>query len=401
MKAAARFGRIAVVLSHPTQYYGPWLRWLCTRTGLDLRVFYLWDAGVTPRDDPEFSRSVQWDTDLLSGYPHEFSPNRSPSPGAGSFRGFDNPDLLSRLERWKPDAVLLFGYAWASHLMVLAWARSRGVPVLLRGDSHGIGRPAPSLRKKAALGLLLSQVDAFLCVGAANREYFASFGVPQRRLFFCPHCVDSQVFDPRRPQVKRDAAAFRAEIGAGPGTLVVFFAGKFVANKRPVELVRAFAAVSPRDAVLVMAGDGEQRGQVEQAVREAGARVFLAGFANQSRMPALYAASDLFVLPSEAETWGLSVNEAMGMGVPCLVGDHAGCLGDLVTPGVTGWSFAADRIGTLEGALRGALESMADAGQAQRLRQAALERVSRYSFAAAARGLIEALDFVQERARRP
>ena len=58
-------------------------------------------------------------------------------------------------------------------------------------------------------------------------------------------------------------------------------------------------------------------------------------FANQSEMPARYLLADLFVLPSlgNSETWGLAVNEAMHMGVPCLVSDLVGCQQDLVTDG--------------------------------------------------------------------
>jgi glycosyltransferase involved in cell wall biosynthesis len=61
-------------------------------------------------------------------------------------------------------------------------------------------------------------------------------------------------------------------------------------------------------------------------------------------MPARYLLADIFVLPSRGhyETWGLAVNEAMHLGVPCLVSDLVGCQRDLVTPGETGWVFSAD-----------------------------------------------------------
>ncbi|HEY9250900.1 MAG TPA: hypothetical protein VIO38_17285, partial [Rariglobus sp.] len=66
--------RLAVVVSHPIQYYSPWFRWMSAH-GWTLRVFYLWDFGVAGREDPEFGRTVVWDVDLLSGHEHEFVPN--------------------------------------------------------------------------------------------------------------------------------------------------------------------------------------------------------------------------------------------------------------------------------------------------------------------------------------
>ncbi len=50
--------RLAVVLSHPTQYYSPWFRWLRAHTALELRVFYLWDFGIAARRDPGFGTTV-------------------------------------------------------------------------------------------------------------------------------------------------------------------------------------------------------------------------------------------------------------------------------------------------------------------------------------------------------
>ena len=67
--------RLAIVLSHPVQYYSPWFRWLRANTALEFRVFYLWEAGVTAQPDPEFLTTFKWDVDLLSGYDSEFVPN--------------------------------------------------------------------------------------------------------------------------------------------------------------------------------------------------------------------------------------------------------------------------------------------------------------------------------------
>ena len=80
-------------------------------------------------------------------------------------------------------------------------------------------------------------------------------------------------------------------------------------------------------------------------------------FANQSEMPARYLLADIFALPSRGlyETWGLAVNEAMHLGLPCLVSDRVGCQRDLVTDGETGWVFHADDAAQLRAKLAAAL----------------------------------------------
>ncbi len=386
--------RLAVVLSHPTQYYSPWFRWLRRHTSIDFRVFYLWDFGVTPKRDPDFERNVEWDVDLLSGYEHEFVPNAASQPGAEHFFGFRNPELTERLARWRPGALLIFGYKWASHLRAISWARLSAVPILFRGDSHLIGRGSPGFPMRTALGALFSQFSSFLYVGAANRDYFTAFGVPQRKLIFSPHSVNAELYDPSNLLNRSQAAARRSELGLA-GKKVVLFAAKLAPAKQPMELLEAFVALNPSDAVLLIVGDGPERSRLQSYVasRAGGPEIRLLPFANQTQMPAWYLVADIFALPSRGlyETWGLAVNEAMYMGVPCLVSDRVGSQRDLVSHGETGWVFDALDPDGLKKALAEALETSRSQALQTRMKAAVAQRISGYTYEHTTQGLISAL----------
>lgn len=384
--------RLAIVLSHPTQYYSPWFRWLTRQTPLTLRVFYLWEFGVKTMHDPQFSTAFQWDVDLLSGYDSEFVPNVSRQPGAETFRGFDNPTATTRLKAWQPDAILLFGYKWLTHLRVIAWARLHGVPLIFRGDSHFLGRPRPSWTRRWPLHLLYRQFAAVTYTGIANRRYFETLGVKPARLFFAPHCVDHERFDPNHASHRETARALRAQLGLDPAVRVVLFAGKFVPAKQPLELLEAFLALAPNNAALVLCGDGELKAELmARAASAPRGLVHFLPFANQSEMPARYLLADVFVLPSRGlyETWGLAVNEAMHLGVPCLVSDRVGCQQDLVTDGETGWVFQAQDPSELRAKLADSLATPRGA-----LQPAIARRISGYTYATAAAGLLQAVQSI-------
>ena len=381
--------RLAVVLSHPTQYYSPWFRWLQARTGLTLRVFYLWDGGVTAQRDPGFQATFKWDVDLLGGYESEFVPNTAPRPGTDHFRGLRNPSLTTRLAAWRPDAVLLFGYAFTSHLRVIFWARRNGVPLIFRGDSHFLGRTAPGRGRTFLLRLLYAQFAAVTYVGQANRDYFTTLGVSSQKLFFAPHAVDHGLFDPTRAEFLAAAQTLRARLGLASSTRVVLFAGKFVAAKQPRELLEAFLELNRPDTALVLVGDGPENAALQERARAAPAgRVFFLPFANQSEMPSRYLLADLFALPSRGlyETWGLAVNEAMHMGLPCLVSDRVGCQRDLVTDGDTGWVFRSDDPSQLREKLAAAL-----AADLAPFKSRVATRIAAYIYAQATAGLLTAL----------
>jgi glycosyltransferase involved in cell wall biosynthesis len=376
------------VLSHPTQYYSPWFRWLATHAGLTFRVFYLWDFGIKPTRDPRFEATFLWDVDLLSGYESEIVPNISQQPGAESFRGFNNPQLTGRIGAWRPDALLLFGYAYVSHLRTIAWARFHGVPLLFRGDSHLLGRTAPGWRA-FPLRLLYRQFAALTYVGAANHAYFATLGVPEKKLFFAPHAIDQDLFDPTSSAPQAAANALKRQLGIAPSTRVVLFAGKLVEAKQPRELLEAFLALQLPDTTLVFVGEGDQKPSlIARAATAPPGTVHFLPFANQSEMPARYLLADIFALPSRGlyETWGLAVNEAMHMGVPALVSDRVGCQQDLITPGETGWVFDSMNPADLRAKLAEALTADLAA-----FKPRVANRVAGYTYAIATEGLLRAL----------
>lgn len=381
--------RLAIVLSHPIQYYSPWFRWMAGRGGVTLKVFYLWEAGVKPQMDPKFRRAIVWDTDLLSGYEHEFVPNLAKAPATDRFAGLKNPGLRRRLQQWAPDAILLFGYAYRTHLQLIL---NPPAPLIFRGDSHLLGGQKPGMIKRITLRVLYSRFKAVTYVGQANRNYFRFFGVPDSRLQFVPHCVDADHYTP--DDEKRVAAArLRVELGL-TGKRVILFAGKLVSSKQPVELLEAFFKIATSQDALVFVGEGEQKADlIKIAATRPEHTVRFLPFSNQSEMPVRYLLSDIFVLPSRGfyETWGLAVNEAMHMGVPCIVSDRVGCQLDLVTEGETGWVFRLGEPDGLTKALSRALQADRSA-----MRADIAQRIGKYTYRQATAGMLSALCSVDQ-----
>jgi glycosyltransferase involved in cell wall biosynthesis len=382
--------RLAIVASHPTQYYAPWFAHLAQHLRASIEVFYLWDFGVAQRYDPGFDLTLRWDLDLLSGYAHRFVPNQSTDPGTHHFSGLRNPNLPCEVAAWKPDAVLVFGYRSWSHFRLFA---SRGLwraPFLFRGDSHLLAEPMrPRPLKQAALTLLFQRFTAFLPVGTANAAYFQRYGVPDHRLFFTPHAIDNARFSAVGNE--KAGRAWRRELGIADDDRLILFAGKFERNKRPDLLLRAFRSLAPTRATLLLVGNGKLEGELRR-LSEGADSIRFVPFQNQGAMPRVHAAADLLVLPSEGagESWGLVVNEAQCAGRAVLVSDHVGCHLDLVRAEENGLVFRAGS----EGALRQALaEALSDDAGLRAWGAAGRKLVDRYSYEAATVGLQRALDF--------
>ncbi|MBS0209202.1 MAG: glycosyltransferase family 4 protein [Planctomycetes bacterium] len=384
--------RLAFVVSHPIQYYVPMYRQLAARGDLDVRVFYTWHAGAGPVDDPGFQRAIAWDIPLTDGYEWESVPNTSPRPGTEHFAGLQNPTLSRAVLDWHPDAVHLTGYNYQSHYRLLRDLARVDIPVMFRGDSHLLS-PRPwwwRIARQFALRRVFRLPAVFLYTGKHNHDYYRAFGVPESKLFYCPHSIDAVRFLDPRGIHEAAATEWRRELSIADDEVVILFAGKLQEKKQPLALIEAVARAALPNLVLVIVGDGELRALAERQVNVLGIRTRFLPFQNQSRMPVVYRLADLFVLPSNAdETWGLAVNEAMACGRPALVSDQVGCVPELIKSGVTGDVFPANAIGELANRLVG----LATAGRA-RLREMghrAEDWSSRLSVEATCAGVLNAL----------
>ncbi|MRG92554.1 glycosyltransferase family 4 protein [Polyangium spumosum] len=387
--------RIAILATHPIQYQAPLYRALAARADVAIKLFFCWDFGVKETRDPGFGKAIRWDVPLLEGYDHEFVPNVSKRPGTDHFFGLVNPGAFSRMEAFRPDVLIVHGYAHATENDVMVRARRKGIPVLLRGESNLLAERPPhvELAKRLALPAIFRGLGGALAIGTLSARYFEHYGVPKERVFIAPYTVDNSFFQSQAGSVEEEARAFRKELGIPEGDLVVNYAAKLIPVKGCADLIRAFAARPRPNTHLVLVGDGPLRGELESLAKSLSARVHFVGFVNQKRMPAAYAMGDVFVLPSRFEPWGLAVNEAMNLGLPIVASDQVGAVPDLVGPD-NGWVFPAGSVPALARVLDEALgshEARASRGRAS------LRRIAGWDIPHTAEGFVRAARAVASR----
>jgi glycosyltransferase involved in cell wall biosynthesis len=178
----------------------------------------------------------------------------------------------------------------------------------------------------------------------------------------------------------------------------VLYAAKFTRRKRPDDLLEAARQLkmeTVRPFSVVMAGSGELEQELHAfcAAQQLDNVVFT-GFVNQSELPALYATSDVFVLPAQDEPWGLAVNEAMCARLPVVVSREVGCVADLVRDGVNGYTPEA---GDIEGLTRALRQLIEDEDLRQRQGQASLARIQQWGYRQSLEGIRSALAGLRRR----
>lgn len=386
--------RLAVCLSHPIQYKVPLLRLLSQHPQISqLKAFFYADTGLVAQANAYHGTAVQWDIPLLDGYEYEFLPSRLVGTGGRRYR--IAPSVFARIFRGRWDAVLIHSYTYPSDWLAWLACRLRGIPVLFGGEMYPVNyryQPsfierslAPSLKRAMVKGC-----NACLAIGSVAREVLEGMGVPPERIFPAPYAVDNERFIAHAAALAPERSQLRSWLGISPDLPVVLCVAGMVPVKRQQDLIEALARLHV-PAQLVLVGSGPLLENVRALCQQRLPGAILPGFVNQSALPEYYAAADIFALPSEAETFGLVVNEAMCFGLPIVASSGVAATRDLVHHGDNGFVFPPGDVQALASYLEILLT---DPDRRRRSGERSREIIAGWSHDASVRGILSALDHV-------
>jgi glycosyltransferase involved in cell wall biosynthesis len=373
--------RVLLLCEHPVQYNTILWNLQARHPKLDILVAYCSMRGAEAAMHPEFGVEIKWDVPLLEGYPWKLIDPAKTGKNGAARPGFFSKPLWKLVRDGGFDAVYVSGYYFREAWMVMLAARYSHIPLILATDVHSLdSRRVQSAFTRAVKKVIVKRI--FRMAGAVQTgssgasAYVRSLGVPAERILLGGNIVDNVWWSAQAASV--DRAAVRRGWNIPADAPVALFCAKLQAWKRPGDLFDAFARANVKESYLVLAGDGALRAELEHRAQALGVvnRVRFLGFVNQSGLPPVYAASDVLVLPSEYEPFGLVVNEAMLCGCPAIVSDRVGAKYDLVREGETGCVVPCGDIAALANLL-GAL--LTDRPRLARMGAAAKERMKSWT----------------------
>jgi phosphatidylinositol alpha 1,6-mannosyltransferase len=232
-------------------------------------------------------------------------------------------DVVEDLAAFGPDVVHV-ATEFAMGLAGLKAARQLDIPVIASAHTD-YGKYAARYGVRWVLGMgymyarwFYGQAEKVLVPSSMFQQTLAKQGVHHTGIW--SRGVDPVHFHPR---FRNDA--YRARFGVGPDDLLVTYIGRLAREKDIMRLVQGWEALKPArgKAQLVLVGQGPLE---ERLRRRPVPGVHLAGLRSGVELSEAYASADLFVFPSATETFGNSLLEAMGSGLPSLAVRAGGVL---------------------------------------------------------------------------
>ncbi|GGH79908.1 N-acetyl-alpha-D-glucosaminyl L-malate synthase BshA [Filimonas zeae] len=214
----------------------------------------------------------------------------------------------------------------------------------------------------------INESDAITAVSQNLREEtYRSFPIT-KEIDVIHNFVDVKRFN------KKPIEAFRKVIAPNDEKILVH-ASNFRKVKRVQDVVRVFAqALAKVPAKLLMVGDGPERPMAEELVRELGVDEHVRFLGKQEQMEEIMAVSDIFVLPSDYESFGLAALEAMAARMP-VISSNAGGLPEVNIDGVTGY---LTKVGDVAAMSEKVVELLTDDEKLNRFKEQAYEQACRF-----------------------
>jgi glycosyltransferase involved in cell wall biosynthesis len=332
--------------------------------------------------------SLKWDIELLQGYRHMFLRNWGAATAIRASSIRSDPGHRARQLRRDPLLPRLGNDRRSS-----AWRRAASRTRRSSCTATAVSAAGGLVAREAAGDVPSRRVRAgepLSSLGKLNAEYYRHYGGDPRRFFLLPWAIDNERFASASRFAPGEREAMRvAMVGIAPEQVAFVFSAKLVARKDPMTLLHAVARMQHRDrAAVVFLGHGELREALDSFAREHRLNVTFAGFVNQADLPKHYAICDVFVLPSTYEPRGAVINEAMACGLPVVVTDRCGSLGDIVQENDNAFVYPASDADALARALDALMNDALRAKMGRRSR----EIIATWDYARGVEGVKERCD---------
>ena len=354
--------KVAIVAPTCFYYQVPLFQTLATHPRMDLTVYFCSEEASRGSDvRKKFKTSGSWgiEGELLEGYNYKFLRNYSPSPSyLSSVIGLMNFGIWGEILKAKPDVVILMSWMNPTWWLAILACLYKKIPFLYLTDQN-VQRDLSGPRwkrwvKRLVLGKILFRLTTgFLCAGTANRLLYEFYGVPEHKLVPFAFSWGSEQLLQISTVLKDQKKDIRSQLGIPEESYAVLYCGRLSPEKSPLYLIKAYEKVDRPEKVLIIVGDGELRASLQDYVANNNIEsVHFFGFQNRNEIPKFYAASDVLVVPSDQETWGIVINEALCFGLPVIVSDQVGAARDLVEHGYNGLSFPRGDVQALTNSIK-------------------------------------------------
>ncbi len=251
-------------------------------------------------------------------------------------------EYVSRIIAWKPD-VIHSQCEFSTFIIAKKIAKATSAPIIhtyhtVYEDYSHYFLPSATLAHYAVSmfsKIISKHVNCLIAPTEKIRELLCSYKI-HTDIRVVPSGIDLSLFEAEYPKEQIDA--LRNSLGIPETNKVLINIGRIAKEKNIGELICSIASLKRKDVTLLLVGDGPFRPQLEELAKRTELNVVFAGMIPHDNIGLYYKLGNIFVSASTSETQGLTYDEALASGLPCLCRKDK-CIDNVIINGYNGWQF--------------------------------------------------------------
>ena len=257
------------------------------------------------------------------------------------------PDIVKILKK-SYDKIFVGLYSTNTAILAIIYMNTKKIPFILSTDGGFISKE-PFLKYKIKK-YLVGSAKEWMSTGKFATDYLVHYGAKKEKIHFYSFtsltekdnksiCISSEI----------EKIDLRKKLGMKE-KFIILCVGQFIYRKG-IDLLIAAMEDMPEDVGLYILGDTPTDDYLQRVHRLKFANIHFPGFKKKSELDLYYKASDLFVLPTREDIWGLVICEAIVYGLPVVTTNKCGAGLEMIKNGYNGYLIESDNIKMLKSAI--------------------------------------------------
>lgn len=308
--------QIAIITNIPTPYRQKQWEYYFKEGNLDLSIYYC----------AKSEKDRLWTFKKYSGVNENFM------KGISLFKFHFNPGILKTFWR-NYDLYIVGSFGYPTVMIAILFLRLFKKPWVLIHD--GVS-PLKLNKEKWHIKLIkrffMNGADAYFANGITGKKDLQSYSISDEKIFNQYLTVDIENFMQKSVEKEKLHKDIRLKYRISSSSIVIIYSGRLIKTKGVQDLIFAAEKLINKgyNIKVLIVGEGSYKDKLETLCGKIRDYVIFTGHIEPEEIYKYYYASDIFVLPTYDDPWGLVVNEAMACGLPIIVSRAAGCSLNLI-----------------------------------------------------------------------
>ena len=284
-----------------------------------------------------------------------------------------SPGVLHYVKAYKNAYIIIGNPATPTGILAILYCKLFRIPFILQSEG-GIPKDGKGIKERFKKWLMKS-AKLYLSGMNPEHDYFLTYGAKKEEIVQYPFTSLYQKDIVKKVPSCEEKKKLRAALGIEADAMILFV-GQFI-HRKGIDILLNAAKNLPGDPYILIVG-GEPTEEYREIIRDNGLlNVHFCAFMSREELAKYYLASDIFVLPTREDTWGLVVNEAMAAGLPVITTMNCVAGRELVENGVNGYLVETENAEALHCAME---DLLLDAEKRYQMGVSSLKRIQPYSY---------------------